>query len=64
MIGDAPKSAKVGDMVVVLSGAFRPSFVRRHGDGYLFLGNGYVRGIMHGEHSDRDDMSEEVIKIV
>lgn len=63
-LGTAPRDVQVGDLIIVLAGAPVPSFIRKHGDGYLFLGNGYVRGIMYGEISERSDIVEEMIRIV
>jgi hypothetical protein len=63
-LGPGPRDVQVGDLIIVIAGAPVPSFIRKHGNEYLFLGNGYVRGIMYGEISERSDIVEEMVRIV
>lgn len=50
-MGLCPLSAKDGDEIWFLEGAPVPSVLRKRpgGDGYGFLGEAYVQGVMHGE---------------
>lgn len=63
-LGITPMNVKAGDSIVVLAGAPKPSFIRRQGEGYLFMGNGYMRGITYGEISESSNFTEETIRII
>ncbi|PQE13916.1 heterokaryon incompatibility protein [Rutstroemia sp. NJR-2017a BBW] len=48
-LGLAPAAAKAGDVVVVVPGCDVPLVLRREGERFRVLGEGYVHGIMAGE---------------
>lgn len=54
-IGKGPTAAQADDIVVVLFGGQTPYILRpteKDGD-YLFIGECYLDGIMHGEHIEK-----------
>jgi hypothetical protein len=51
-IGLAVNSCVRGDIVCVVFGCSTPVLLRRVGDHYIFLGEAYLHGIMHGEAID------------
>lgn len=48
-LGLVPSLARVGDHVVLVQGMTTPAIVRHHDNGYEFIGDCYVHGIMKGE---------------
>ena len=48
-IGLGPQEMRIDDKVVICSGGRVPLIFRTHGDGYQFIGDCYVHGIMKGE---------------
>ncbi|KIW03277.1 uncharacterized protein PV09_05493 [Verruconis gallopava] len=51
-IGLGPREMQVGDKVAICSGGKVPLILRACGDGYLFIGDCYVHGLMNGEKYD------------
>ena len=63
-VGLVPGNSLPGDLIVVFLGGKLPYVLR--GDehvkeGYSFVGEAYVHGIMYGELSDRDPVIEEIV---
>lgn len=48
-LAQGPACMRVGDIVVALYGGTTPFVLRPRGDKYIFMGEGYVDNIMHGE---------------
>jgi hypothetical protein len=66
LLGMAPKYAKLGDRVAVLTGCDMPVVLRPTGDKYEFIGAAFVEGLMKGEAIDsieRGEMRLESIAI-
>jgi hypothetical protein len=53
-IGLGPQEVQIDDKVVICSGGKVPLIFRMHGDGYQFIGDSYVHGIMNGEIYNKD----------
>lgn len=49
MLGTAPASARVGDVVVIFAGSKVPSILREQEHGFLYIGPAYIHGAMDGE---------------
>jgi hypothetical protein len=61
MFGVGHRAIKVGDVVTLLSGIRSPIILRKGGPeaGFLFVGDAYVDGIMHGEFQQSDPSLNE-----
>ncbi|KAE8153308.1 heterokaryon incompatibility protein-domain-containing protein [Aspergillus avenaceus] len=49
-----PQNTQEGDSVVLLKGGRTPYIVRDDGRKYIFVGEAYVHGLMHGEAFEKD----------
>jgi hypothetical protein len=66
LIGMAPKYAKLGDRVAVMTGCDMPFVLRPKGEHYEFIGAAFVEGLMKGEAIERVERGElklETIRI-
>ncbi|KAJ4303231.1 hypothetical protein N0V90_002124 [Kalmusia sp. IMI 367209] len=53
LLGMAPKYAKLGDRIAVLTGCDMPVVLRPKGDNFEFIGAAFVEGLMKGEAIER-----------
>lgn len=61
-LGLVPASTRHGDKVAVFLGGSTPYILRKAGKGtYMFRGDCYVHGIMHGEALQKDHEVEELV---
>jgi hypothetical protein len=64
-MGLVPKLATVGDIVCILFGCDTPVVLRPIGDGFVFIGECYIHGIMDGEliteYKEGSILSEEFV---
>ena len=65
LIGLAPFTARIGDRIAVFEGGAGPYIIRKHGEpgeqGYTFVGNVYVHGVMNGTVEDLADFEDIVV---
>ena len=52
-MGIGPTGTRIGDVVTVLFGGSVPYVLRKQRDGYLFIGESYIHGLMDGEAIQR-----------
>ena len=61
-LGLGPTNAQKGDLVCILYGCSVPVIIRKYGQGYRFVGESYIHGLMDGAAVDqpslRDTMEE------
>lgn len=64
-VGCGPKLMKAGDVVFVMKGAQTACILRpvEGKDYWLFVGEAYVHGIMHGEIFDQEEINWEWVKL-
>lgn len=61
-LGLVPSTACEGDEILVFGGAITPFVVRKNEDGsHRLVGDCYVRGLMHGEAMQENDMQKIVL---
>ena len=63
-MGWAPPAAAVGDRICVLFGGQVPYVVRRQKEGYKFLGESYIHGMMNGEVLNMPGIKIEKISLI
>ena len=63
-LGLGPRRARGGDLVCILYGCSVPVIIRKYGQGYRFVGESYIHGLMDGaavnQQSLRDTLEERV----
>jgi len=64
MTGLGPSTLMSGDCVCVLFGGATPYVLRRVGRHFMFLGESYVYGIMHGESLEEGRKRNMVFDII
>lgn len=58
-----PFNVEAGDQIGVILGARAPYVLREDGDGFLKIGESYIRGLMHGEALDDGRYTVQQIRI-
>ena len=61
-MGTAPRSAKLGDLVVLIAGLDFPFIVRKNGESYSLIGPAFIHGVMKGERWD-DAQLEKIVLV-
>lgn len=63
-MGLAPIGCEAGDRICVIRGGSVPFVIQKHDDGWLLMGECYVRGLMDGEAIQMDEIEMQDITLV
>lgn len=61
--GSVPRESVTGDVIAIFLGAQTPSVLRKDGDGYIFIGECYIHGMMAGEALTTEDFHVVIINL-